>query len=77
MMTQPDKSPERFRGRQFSLRAAFLFTVVIAITAAVWGGLTRDGSDRLMILVFAAAAPSGLIVLLGLWQEWQRMRRKR
>jgi hypothetical protein len=63
--------------RQFNLRMAFLLTTVVAISAAVWGGLTRDSSDRLLFVCFAAAAPFGLLVILGLWQEVSRLRRKR
>lgn len=75
-----DESPpphQRPPVRQFNLRSAFLLTTVIAVTAAVWGGLTRQGSNRLFFIFFAAAAPFALLIVLGVMREVQRFRRNR
>jgi len=53
------------RKPQISLRMAFLITLIAAVTAAIWGGLTRVGPDRLFFLFFAAAAPFGILILYG------------
>ena len=69
--------PSRRTGGQFNLRTAFLLTTVIAVAAAVWGGLTREGENRILFVFFAAAAPFGVLVVLGIWSEVARWLRKR
>ena len=54
--------------RQFSLRVAFLLTLVVAVSVAVYGGLLRD-RDREQFIFLAVAAPLGVLVLIGLARD--------
>lgn len=65
---QPDESP-RPSGPRFGLRMIFLVTLMVAVTAATWGGLMREGPDRMKFLLFGAAAPFGVLVLVGLLHQ--------
>jgi hypothetical protein len=67
-----NKSPTA--GMQFSLRLLFLITLVTAVSAATWGGLTRPGPDRCLFIFFGAAAPFGVLVLIGILHWWLRRR---
>ena len=69
------ETPPRPR-RRFSLRMAFLLTLVVAVTAAVYGGLLRE-NDRERFVFLAVAAPLGLLVLLGFIRDVARFWRQR
>ena len=70
----PDESGSKVT-RQFSLKMALLITLVVAVPCATFGGLSREGSDRMLFLFFGAAAPFGVLLLVGLIHQLVKLRR--
>ena len=62
------------RPTQFGLRWLLLIMTLLCIPLAVYGGLMRGGRQRQVFLLFAIAAPMGLMILLGLYDQFVRRR---
>ena len=74
-MTHTESQHDRPAGHraQFGIRMMMVVMLLIAVAAAVYGGLVRGGTDRLTFLVIGAAAPVGVMILLELYRKVMRM----
>ncbi len=74
-MTHTDSQHDRPAGHrtQFGIRMMMVVMLLICVAAAVYGGLIRGGADRRMFLVIGAAAPVGVMILLGLYRQVVRV----
>ena len=66
---KPENQPNPRPKPRFSLRWIFLLTLLTAVTAATWGGLTREGPDRIKFLFFGTMAPLAVLLLVGLLHQ--------
>ena len=69
------RPPRRF---QFGLRAMLLAMVPISVLAAAWAGMMGFGPDRSqtprgVFVLMAAAAPVGLLILIGVCRAALRL----
>ncbi len=61
---------------RFSTRQLFLWTLIVAVAAAGYGGLRGGGANRGLFVMFVAAAPLVVLVLVALAHEAARLFRR-
>lgn len=66
-MAEPNANKPPGRRRQFSLGGLMMLTMVMAVMAAVLGGLLNEGARRQNFVLIGIAAPIGVMVLASLW----------
>ena len=52
-----------------------LLTALLAVAAAVFGGLARGGIRQRTLVIVSLAAPVGIMIGLSLWVQWRGRRR--
>jgi hypothetical protein len=68
MIPSPDSIPP-WRRPQFGFRALAMFSAIVAIVAAIYGGLVRKGTAWPIYIALSCAAPVLLLVIVG-GLEW-------
>lgn len=70
----PDEQEPVGGGMNFSIKMMMMLTLVVAVASAVWGGMSRGGSDRAFYVLFATAAPLLVLLVVGLVHQLTRRR---
>jgi hypothetical protein len=60
------------RGPRFGIGLLILFTTLLAVAAAGWGGLRRGGEDRAFFVLFTLITPVLVLMLVALWHQLSR-----
>lgn len=76
MKTPPGEQVPPRRTARFGLQQLFLLTLVVAVTAAGYGGMRRGGVDRVYFVLFAAASPLLVLVGVAVWTAYSRQMRR-
>ena len=75
-MSEPEKpTPLGPRPGQLTIRRMMLLTALLAVAAAVFGGLARGGIRQRTLVIVSLAAPVGIMIGLSLWVQWRGRRR--
>jgi len=69
-------SPES-HGRTFGLARLMLIMALLSVALTVLGGLVRGGYRRPLYLMMAAAAPVGVLVIVGLLRQFLGKQQRR
>ena len=65
----PSDSPSTWHRPQFGFRALAMFSAIVAIVAALYGGLIRRGPTWPIYIALSCAAPVLLLMIVGAL-EW-------
>lgn len=67
--TPPSGSPP-----QFTLGVLLLVTTLVAVAAALGGGMLRAGESRVLFVMLTLAAPVATLMVAAAWQRLTRRR---